>query len=66
MIFLDLIQKNNTPDNIAKKILTTYLETRESVATIFSKSSNVDTNIDIDTIIHDILIENAKVVEEYK
>jgi Asp-tRNA(Asn)/Glu-tRNA(Gln) amidotransferase B subunit len=61
------VQKNNTPDNIAKKILTNYLETREDMSALFNTFAAQDNkDIDLDALIATTLSENMKVVEEYK
>ena len=67
MLFLQTVQQDSIPDNVAKQMIITYLETWKPMNEIIAeskKSQNI--SIDIDGIIQEVICENQKVVDEYK
>jgi aspartyl-tRNA(Asn)/glutamyl-tRNA(Gln) amidotransferase subunit B len=66
-LFLSTIKEKNIPDNIAKQIITQYLETRGDMQSIIDNFSSAwQAEVDIDSIIKDVLTAHQKVVDEYK
>lgn len=66
IVFLHALKDNTIPDNIAKQIITKYLETRWSMEDIIASFATSGNDIDIDSVISDVLASNQKVVDEYK
>lgn len=67
MLFLHAVQQDNIPDNIAKQMIITYLETWKPMSDIIAENKkSQDVSIDIDSIIQEVITANQKVVDEYK
>lgn len=66
-IFLDTIASKNITDNIAKQIITKYLETWNDISSIidtFAITTHDEHNID--ELVDSVIKDHAKVVDEYK
>jgi aspartyl-tRNA(Asn)/glutamyl-tRNA(Gln) amidotransferase subunit B len=67
MLFLKTVQEENIPDNIAKQIIISYLETRRPMSELLAEQKkSQEVIIDIDSILQDVISTNQKVVDEYK
>jgi Asp-tRNA(Asn)/Glu-tRNA(Gln) amidotransferase B subunit len=67
MAFLTGISEQKLSDNIAKQVITMYLETRKPLQECLDTFTSVQSeNIDLPSIIHEVLQNNVKVVDEYK
>jgi aspartyl-tRNA(Asn)/glutamyl-tRNA(Gln) amidotransferase subunit B len=67
MLFLKTVQEENIPDNIAKQIIISYLESRRPMSELLAEQKkSQEVTIDIDSILQDIISTNQKVVDEYR
>jgi Asp-tRNA(Asn)/Glu-tRNA(Gln) amidotransferase B subunit len=67
MLFLDAVQRQSIPDNIAKKIITQYLETRDPMQKIIDEvASYVQDDSILIQAIEEVIASHDAVVQEYK